>query len=653
MPLTKDYARNFGHNEVADLNKFGVTFASHPDISSNGTTDVAPMLSRRLVQWAAAGVELVIVNNFKYVIGTNLTIPVGIILRVEPGALLEIASGITLTTNGIEAKRHQIFSGSGTVSMVAGTQDSVMPEWWGGKPDNGTTDNQLPLERAIATSLPIDLAAGTYVVKKTITVARDTRMSLFGGRGQQFKTNETSGGSIIKFSPTTTPDLMFDATAGHLFLSLRDVVFTTNDNTTDPTVANSFIEVAVPGAASTLQGSLEAPFDISGSAFRFWGGTVLGLYGEMFGVIERNYFHKCAQAIRIDGVGEIAFRSNNFEVGANDSYADTGDAYILINKTVVKFVENVFNMGPVDRRHTIRFNSCKATVFQNNKMERSGLTASSKHELFFDADTAIVAYSPVITGNSFVRSSLSNAAHTGRFINFATSVDSSSFRGAHIEGNSFLHSPNSPASVPCIDFSGCVDSSGAVQVADCRIGINYWENGDSPLVKLPAFVVAQGSINDNMPLYGFTFDDADMISEVSTPLTLSATQTGTTVPFHGANFPRAILTSTRGQLVPVSLAIETDKATGDTLTMFISGPSSDLITSTDQPLVRENADGTGRTVKAFQFMAATAQDAFNGEIPTILKYNSGASFDATMTIVIYLHVLIFKHASNKRVIDVG
>lgn len=77
-------------------------------------------------------------------ITSDLTIPTNITLRPERGAILSIATGITLTINGsLDAGPYQIYSWSGTGKVVYGDSSTVkefLPEHWGGKGDGSTTD---------------------------------------------------------------------------------------------------------------------------------------------------------------------------------------------------------------------------------------------------------------------------------------------------------------------------------------------------------------------------------------------------------------------------------------------------------------------------------------------------------------------------------
>ena len=68
-------------------------------------------------------------NTTTYTVGTNLTIPVTITLRVHKGARISPSGGVTLTMNGIvQAGAYTIFAGAGTVTVGTYPQDQA---WWG------------------------------------------------------------------------------------------------------------------------------------------------------------------------------------------------------------------------------------------------------------------------------------------------------------------------------------------------------------------------------------------------------------------------------------------------------------------------------------------------------------------------------------------
>jgi hypothetical protein len=142
-------------------------------VTGNGVTNDAPAILTAV----AARAELWF-PPATYVIGSNLTIGNGKKLRLLAGAVFAVATGVTLTINGlIDAPRNQqIFSGPGS---VVGLRE-VYPEWWGAQPGNSGFDSQPALAAAhscIKGSLASDggrptiwLGAGVYYLGATWVV---------------------------------------------------------------------------------------------------------------------------------------------------------------------------------------------------------------------------------------------------------------------------------------------------------------------------------------------------------------------------------------------------------------------------------------------------------------------------------------------------
>ncbi len=86
-----------------------------------------------------------------WTIDMNFTIPSGITLKPERGAMLAIVNGVTLTINGsYEAGLYQTFSCTGTGKVVfgPGAVKEVLLDWWGPAAD-GVTDDSPKLQAAI------------------------------------------------------------------------------------------------------------------------------------------------------------------------------------------------------------------------------------------------------------------------------------------------------------------------------------------------------------------------------------------------------------------------------------------------------------------------------------------------------------------------
>jgi hypothetical protein len=80
-----------------------------------------------------------------YRIAQGFTVPKGVVMAFDGGAMLSIDSGITVTIRGlVSAGQHQIFGGAGVVIGVR----EVVPEWFGAV-GNGVADDLSALQRAV------------------------------------------------------------------------------------------------------------------------------------------------------------------------------------------------------------------------------------------------------------------------------------------------------------------------------------------------------------------------------------------------------------------------------------------------------------------------------------------------------------------------
>ena len=108
----------------------------------------------------------------------DMTIPENICLQFDKGAILEVASGKTLTINGcIEAGLWQIFGGLGIVlgdskNVAVG---EVYPQWWGAD-SSGVNDSAKAIQAAIAflsaTYTPWNVSGGWYCGGGTVKLSR-------------------------------------------------------------------------------------------------------------------------------------------------------------------------------------------------------------------------------------------------------------------------------------------------------------------------------------------------------------------------------------------------------------------------------------------------------------------------------------------------
>lgn len=107
-----------------------------------------------------------------WAINNSVTIPSNINLKFEHGAVLNIASGKTITINGnIEAPISQIFSGTGKVNLSSGISEAYV-QWWG--PPSGTGDDTNACQAALDCGVKtIRFMPGTYNINPFDYIAND------------------------------------------------------------------------------------------------------------------------------------------------------------------------------------------------------------------------------------------------------------------------------------------------------------------------------------------------------------------------------------------------------------------------------------------------------------------------------------------------
>ena len=135
-------------------------------------------------------------------VAADKTVPSNVMLMFLQGGSLNIAVTKTVTINGcIDAGRHQIFEGSGLVSVGVKASNGVYPEWWGAVTDN-STDCQPGIQAAItavATSGSVSLGIGQYKINSGINLAE--HVDLIGS--QKYET-KIECGNFADFAITLT-----------------------------------------------------------------------------------------------------------------------------------------------------------------------------------------------------------------------------------------------------------------------------------------------------------------------------------------------------------------------------------------------------------------------------------------------------------------
>lgn len=140
-------------------------------------------------------------------------------LKLDPGAVIEVASGATLHLAGhFDAPLSRVFTGSGRVDLNQGRTPQAHPEWWGAAPGDGGRDS-LPAMRACLAAHPVmQLLPADYYLSDTLIVERPfSRITGAGHRGsdgwQGTRLILANGrGDVLQVGPKSRPASVNDFT---------------------------------------------------------------------------------------------------------------------------------------------------------------------------------------------------------------------------------------------------------------------------------------------------------------------------------------------------------------------------------------------------------------------------------------------------------
>ena len=226
----------------------------------------------------------------------NLTVPTNRMITADYGKTITIASGKTITLNGpVTFPIEKVFAGTGAVVFGAGI-DAVHGEWFGMVGDN-STDNRLPMQRAIAaTSVGgvLEVGSGTFLISSHTTsyntVMPKSGVSIYGvGKyATIFKMAaglRTAGSGGIGF--------LYDHTGALANITYQDftVDFNGVNNLDDGTGTMSTNRIGGGGGITNVTIKSCRFLNAAGHHFIYLGGS-----GTNARVLD-NYFENCGEAI--------------------------------------------------------------------------------------------------------------------------------------------------------------------------------------------------------------------------------------------------------------------------------------------------------------------------------------------------------------------
>jgi len=128
---------------------------------------------------AIGSTEMTLIVADTQTVSANVTTPSTLTIKVLQGGGFSVDATKTLTINGVlDAGKYTIFSGSGTVDGYPKCS-VVYPEWWGGRPDSGTTSSAAinsALSLAKDNGQIVELSGGTYIVGSGLTVYNRSKL---------------------------------------------------------------------------------------------------------------------------------------------------------------------------------------------------------------------------------------------------------------------------------------------------------------------------------------------------------------------------------------------------------------------------------------------------------------------------------------------
>lgn len=145
---------------------------------------------------AIGSTECVLMLDADIACGADATIPSTTELMGVNGSVITVASGKTLTVNGIITARSQIFAGSGSVTLSGSGKRKVWPEWFGAIGD-GSTDDTAAFQKCVNTGAPIILGPGKSYVVENIDVLIDN-IHIIGTRPGNLWASTSGLGSALK-----------------------------------------------------------------------------------------------------------------------------------------------------------------------------------------------------------------------------------------------------------------------------------------------------------------------------------------------------------------------------------------------------------------------------------------------------------------------
>ena len=157
------------------LNKVG-TAVNVAEVYGNGTISQTALIDA-VNAIGTSRKRILILKSGTWSITSNLTIPSNFILQIPAGAILNVATGVTLTINAyIEAGPYQIFSWVGTGAIdISGSPTSDCPiEWWGAVTGTGEDNAAIftKVQSCVGSHQNVRLGPYIYRIASAVSITK-------------------------------------------------------------------------------------------------------------------------------------------------------------------------------------------------------------------------------------------------------------------------------------------------------------------------------------------------------------------------------------------------------------------------------------------------------------------------------------------------